>query len=157
MALVTMPFFGPSLAGRSNSTTGTFTFTRWAAICAPITPAPSTATFFTWKRFVVIAFPSPAAGVPPGRCSWSLYMRVLSCSLPFGGGLGWGTPSAAASGSAPTLPSPRGGGKKPLLHPYPGLGAAERADGAAHFELLAAVDRRQSQRVLAAVLRVQDL
>jgi hypothetical protein len=32
-------------AGRSNSTTGTLALTQWAAICAPITPAPSTATF----------------------------------------------------------------------------------------------------------------
>ncbi|ABA48670.1 hypothetical protein BURPS1710b_0856 [Burkholderia pseudomallei 1710b] len=39
-----MPFFGPSLAGRSNSSTGTRALTRCAAICAPITPAPSTAT-----------------------------------------------------------------------------------------------------------------
>src|SRR4051812_26448390 len=52
-AFVTMPFFGPSFAGRSNSTTGTFTLTRWAAICAPMTPAPSTATFFTLNRLMV--------------------------------------------------------------------------------------------------------
>src|SRR5689334_9005278 len=52
-ALVTMPFFGPSRAGRSNSTTGTLTLTRWAAICAPITPAPSTATLRTGNRFMV--------------------------------------------------------------------------------------------------------
>jgi hypothetical protein len=51
IAFVTMPFFGPSLAGRSNNTTGTLQFTRWAAICAPITPAPSTATFRTWNLF----------------------------------------------------------------------------------------------------------
>src|SRR5256885_616407 len=50
MARSAMPLFGPSLAGRSNSTTGTLTLTRWAAICAPITPAPSTATFFTLNR-----------------------------------------------------------------------------------------------------------
>ena len=43
-ALLTMPFFGPSLAGRSNRITGTRTLTRWAAICAPMTPAPRTAT-----------------------------------------------------------------------------------------------------------------
>src|SRR5690349_11716196 len=48
-----MPFFGPSFAGRSNRTTGTFTLTRWAAICAPITPAPSTATLRTWNRLMV--------------------------------------------------------------------------------------------------------
>src|SRR4029079_15996334 len=46
-ALVTMPFFGPSFAGRSNRITGTRTLTRWAAICAPMTPAPRTATFLT--------------------------------------------------------------------------------------------------------------
>jgi len=39
IALVTMPFFGPSFAGRSNSTTGTLALTQCAAICAPITPA----------------------------------------------------------------------------------------------------------------------
>src|SRR5689334_843870 len=51
-----MPFFGPSLAGRSNSTTGTRTLTRWAAICAPITPAPSTATWRTLKRVIGNSF-----------------------------------------------------------------------------------------------------
>src|SRR5690606_15129335 len=49
IAFRTTPFFGPSFAGRSNSTTSTCALTRWAAICAPITPAPSTATFFTMK------------------------------------------------------------------------------------------------------------
>src|SRR4051794_39221970 len=44
IARCAMPLFGPSLAGRSNSTTGTLAFTQWAAICAPMTPAPSTAT-----------------------------------------------------------------------------------------------------------------
>src|SRR5580765_7741166 len=53
IAFVTTPFFGPSLAGRSNSTTGTLTLTRWAAICAPITPAQSTATLRTGNRFMV--------------------------------------------------------------------------------------------------------
>src|SRR5215207_3850759 len=52
-ALATIPFFGPSFAGRSNSTTGTLTLTRWAAICAPITPAPSTATLRTLNRFII--------------------------------------------------------------------------------------------------------
>src|ERR1700712_411188 len=52
IALVTMPFFGPSLAGRSNRITGTLQLTRWAAICAPITPAPSTATLRTGNRFM---------------------------------------------------------------------------------------------------------
>src|SRR5450756_2018422 len=50
---MTMPFFGPSLAGRSNNTTGTLALTQWAAICAPITPAPSTATFLTMKLLTV--------------------------------------------------------------------------------------------------------
>jgi hypothetical protein len=27
--------------------------TRWAAICAPMTPAPRTATFLTWNRDMV--------------------------------------------------------------------------------------------------------
>jgi hypothetical protein len=48
MALVAMAFLGTSLAGRSKSTTGTLTLTRWAAICAPITPAPR-----TWPKLVV--------------------------------------------------------------------------------------------------------
>ena len=47
-----MPFFGPSFAGRSNKTTGTLQLTRCAAICAPITPAPSTATLRTGNRFI---------------------------------------------------------------------------------------------------------
>src|SRR3954468_14890539 len=69
-----MPFFGPSFAGRSNKTTGTLTLTRCAAICAPITPAPSTATFFTWKRLIVVV-PSLLAA-PAARSSWSLYMAI---------------------------------------------------------------------------------
>src|SRR5678815_3940173 len=43
IALSTIPFGSPSLAGRSNSTVSTPAFTRWAAICAPMTPAPRTA------------------------------------------------------------------------------------------------------------------
>src|SRR5678815_3471310 len=53
IALRTMPFFGPSFAGRSNRITGTLTLTRWAAICAPMTPAPRTATLRTLNRFIV--------------------------------------------------------------------------------------------------------
>jgi hypothetical protein len=60
-AFVTTPFFGPSFAGRSNRMTGTFTLTRCAAICAPITPAPSTATFLTWNRLMVFGLSSLAA------------------------------------------------------------------------------------------------
>src|SRR5256885_691910 len=58
-ALRTMPFFGPSLEAKSNSTTGTFTLTRCAAICAPITPAPSTATLRTLN--LLITSPESAA------------------------------------------------------------------------------------------------
>ena len=47
IALLTMPFGSPSFAARSNSTTGTPALTRWAAICAPITPAPRTAALRT--------------------------------------------------------------------------------------------------------------
>src|SRR6185312_11665883 len=43
MAFSAMPLFGPSLAGRSNSTVSTPALVRCAAICAPMTPAPSTA------------------------------------------------------------------------------------------------------------------
>ena len=47
MPFFTMPSGSPSFAGRSNRITGTLTLTRWAAICAPMTPAPSTATLRT--------------------------------------------------------------------------------------------------------------
>src|SRR6187402_1572805 len=43
IALRAMPLFGPSFAGRSKSTVSTLAFVRCAAICAPMTPAPSTA------------------------------------------------------------------------------------------------------------------
>src|SRR4051812_4896179 len=72
-----MPFFGPSFAGRSNSTTGTLTLTRCAAICAPITPAPSTATFFTLNRLMVSRLSLFAPGSAWPRSSRSLYMRSL--------------------------------------------------------------------------------
>src|SRR3989338_3385920 len=52
-ALLTIPLGSPSRAGRSNRMTGTLALTRCAAICAPITPAPRTATLRTWK-FVLI-------------------------------------------------------------------------------------------------------
>src|SRR5450759_2215899 len=54
MARSTMPSLGPSLAGRANSTAGTLALTQWAAICAPITPAPRTATFLTMKLLTVV-------------------------------------------------------------------------------------------------------
>src|SRR3990167_6199630 len=113
-----MPFFGPSLAGRSNSTTGTFTWRGWAAICAPITPAPSTATFFTWNRDM---------GWVPG---WGVGRRRGGCPAP---------------------------GEWGLLDADPGLRAAERADRAPHFELLAALDGGHAQGVVAAVLGVENL
>src|SRR5690606_23762955 len=43
IALLAMPLGSPSLAGRSDSTVSTPALVRWAAICAPMTPAPSTA------------------------------------------------------------------------------------------------------------------
>src|SRR5574337_316749 len=43
MALSAMPLLGPSFAARSNSTVSTPALVRCAAICAPMTPAPSTA------------------------------------------------------------------------------------------------------------------
>src|SRR5579859_1908370 len=43
MAFSAMPLLGPSLAARSNSTVSTPALLRCAAICAPMTPAPSTA------------------------------------------------------------------------------------------------------------------
>src|SRR6185312_8564031 len=45
MAFSAMPLFGPPDAGRSNSTVSTPALVRCAAICAPMTPAPSTAAF----------------------------------------------------------------------------------------------------------------
>src|SRR3954463_9938438 len=72
-AFVTIPFFGPSLAGRSNNTTGTLTLTRWAAICAPITPAPRTATLRTGNRFMVFPlfklFGARSLDADPGLCA----------------------------------------------------------------------------------------
>ena len=59
------PALGPSLAGRSNSTTGTLTLTRCATICAPITPAPSTATFFTTNRFMTFSILAGARSRAP--------------------------------------------------------------------------------------------
>src|SRR6478735_3124795 len=47
IARLATPLGSPSLAVRSKSTTGTLAFARCAAICAPITPAPSTAVFLT--------------------------------------------------------------------------------------------------------------
>src|SRR5690606_5524258 len=44
IALFTMPLRSPLLAARSNSTTGTPALAQCAAICAPMTPAPSTPT-----------------------------------------------------------------------------------------------------------------
>src|SRR5574337_392646 len=55
----TMPLGFPSLAGKSNRTTGTSALAQWAAIWAPITPAPSTATlriFRLLKRFSISRF-----------------------------------------------------------------------------------------------------
>ena len=49
MAFITTPFFGPSFAGKSNRMVCTLALVRCAAICAPITPAPSTATLRIWK------------------------------------------------------------------------------------------------------------
>src|SRR3546814_161708 len=49
MARLTMPLRSPSLAGRSNNTVSTLALTRCAAICAPMTPAPRTATLRTFR------------------------------------------------------------------------------------------------------------
>ena len=67
MAFSAMPLLGPSFAGRSKRTTGTRQFTRWAAICAPITPAPRTATLRTGNRFM--------SGIPYS-------MRIQVCVRP---------------------------------------------------------------------------
>src|SRR5881275_742875 len=54
-------------------------------------------------------------------------------------------------------PRLRGDDGSHSLHAHPGLGAAEGADGAAHFQLPAALDGREAQGVFATVLRVEDL
>src|SRR6476469_8420068 len=116
-----MPFFGPSLAGRSNRTTGTLTLTRWAAICAPITPAPSTATLRTWNRLTLFLSRGERGDRQRRRCP---------------------APVAASR----------------LFGANPGLRATEhrRADVAAHFELLSAVDHLQADLVGAALGRIED-
>src|SRR4051812_16554616 len=59
--------------------TGTLTFTRWAAICAPITPAPSTATFFTWKR--LMRGPFSLLADTAARSLWSFFIACPCASL----------------------------------------------------------------------------
>src|SRR5690606_31886941 len=44
IALIAMLLFGPSFAGRSKRMVSTSALVRCAAICAPMTPAPRTAT-----------------------------------------------------------------------------------------------------------------
>src|SRR5512133_2550945 len=61
MAFLTMPL-GSSLPGRSNSTTGTLALAQWAAICAPMTPAPSTATLLTMKLLTPLSFRDSGQG-----------------------------------------------------------------------------------------------
>src|SRR6185312_14321848 len=65
IALSAMPLLGPSFAGRSNNTVSTPALVRCAAICAPMTPAPSTAALRMrsaeyaegdWRGDVVIGF-----------------------------------------------------------------------------------------------------
>ncbi len=65
-ALRTMPSGSPSFAARSNSTTGTPTFARCAAICAPMTPAPSTAARRTARNGADMTV-GAAAGKRPRR------------------------------------------------------------------------------------------
>src|SRR5690606_6900390 len=51
-ALLAMPLASPSFAGRSNRITGTSALAQWAAICAPMTPAPRTATLRMMRRLM---------------------------------------------------------------------------------------------------------
>src|SRR5436190_21881789 len=51
IARSTMPLLGPSFEARSKRTTETLALTQWAAICAPMTPAPRTATFLMMGCF----------------------------------------------------------------------------------------------------------
>src|SRR5690606_1557576 len=57
----------PSFAGRSNSTTGTSALAQCAAICAPMTPAPSTATLRMMKLLTLLSYCCCAAPGDPGR------------------------------------------------------------------------------------------
>src|SRR5690606_24360756 len=64
MAFLTMPFLSPSFAGRSKRTTGTPALARCAAICAPMTPAPSTAAFLICSLFTRL---TPGLRWPSGQ------------------------------------------------------------------------------------------
>src|SRR5688572_18981159 len=61
-AFSTLPLGSPSLAGSSKSTAGTLALTRCAAICAPMTPAPSTAALRTTKG-AAVAMASERMGI----------------------------------------------------------------------------------------------
>src|SRR5688572_6944063 len=79
-ALATMPLRSPSLAARSNRTVSTFALTRCAAICAPMTPAPSTATRRIGRRGEVMRGSFLQAWRPPrdprgGRVRWRILRR----------------------------------------------------------------------------------
>src|SRR5208283_3742021 len=50
IAFRAMPSGAPSFAARSKSSVGTPALARWAAICAPMTPAPRMAALRTRKR-----------------------------------------------------------------------------------------------------------
>ena len=77
MARVTMAFF--ALFGRQvKQHHGHLPLTRWAAICAPITPAPSTATFFHVESGHVSLF---------GDLSWLFHALPPGC-----GRMGRGSP-----------------------------------------------------------------
>src|SRR3990172_8467550 len=53
IAFSTLPLGSPSFAGSSNNSVSTLALTRCAAICAPITPAPSTAALRTINDWLV--------------------------------------------------------------------------------------------------------
>src|SRR5688500_7634005 len=62
IALRTTPSGSPSFAGRSNNTVSTPALTRCAAICAPITPAPSTAALRTSNLSAINSTPEARCG-----------------------------------------------------------------------------------------------
>src|SRR5690348_13157764 len=91
MALTAMPFFGPSLAARSNSTVSTPALVRCAAICAPITPAPSTAALRIRRLSAGMGSPVRSkSGWKEGIGSW-----------------GGRNEQPESGGQAPPLPIPR--------------------------------------------------
>src|SRR6266542_6059279 len=85
MAARAMPLFGPCFDGKSKSTTGTLALMQCAAICAPITPAPKTATFSIMRLFTNV---SPRAVSKEFGIEREQVARARPCGKEKGLGLG---------------------------------------------------------------------